>query len=526
MKKFLAYSRVSTQKQANKDNSIPAQKRIITDYAEKKGFEIVDWYSEARSGFKGKRGEFHKMIKRLESPEIEGVIFHKLDRSARNAGDFALIDKMMTKGKIIAVIEGEFDTSRAAGRLAFRNFCNLCVWYSENLSEEVSTKMEEVLLKGYYPHQPPIGYRTGIKKIDEDHKKKYPDPILAPYVKEAFELFATTNYSVATLCEYMRKKGMTNSKGGHLRKNVFYGMLRNPFYYGLIEWRRKRNSDRKVYFDGNHEPLITKKLFEKVQKILDNSIQRGENKHNHTYAKMIKCECGNFLIPALHKEKVYLECHNKKCKFSSLTEDQLESQIIVHLAKNEISSESYKYAQIAVNKLTETIRVQNKEKRQSLNLQLGKLDAKLDKIKESVFSGFLSPEEGIAEKNKVIKKRHDLRDELQTREDKEENALWEITFDVVKLFNFLPSWYKEINPILKRKLLNFFFLNLRLTGSTLLVEAVPAIDGIQNTNILLNARKLLLNQQPTGSTSQSKAILKTQKTPKNGVLLNGAKGRT
>lgn len=191
MKKYLAYCRVSTKAQADMDNSLPTQKRIIGEYAQRKEFEVVEWYSEAKSGFKGKRTEFHRMLEHLKDPEIEGVIFHKLDRSSRNVADFSLLDRLITKeGKKIAVIEGEFDTSRSAGRLAFRNFCNMAVWYSENLSEEVSTKMIEVLRRGYFPSQTPIGYRTGIKGQDDDPKKKYPDPILAPFVKEAYKMFA------------------------------------------------------------------------------------------------------------------------------------------------------------------------------------------------------------------------------------------------------------------------------------------------------------------------------------------------
>ena len=76
MKKYLAYCRVSTKAQADMDNSLPVQRRIITEYAQRKEFQIVEWYSEASSGFKGKRTEFHKMLERLGDHDIEGVVFH------------------------------------------------------------------------------------------------------------------------------------------------------------------------------------------------------------------------------------------------------------------------------------------------------------------------------------------------------------------------------------------------------------------------------------------------------------------
>lgn len=79
MKKYLAYCCVSTKAQADRDNSLSTQKRIIKEYAERKGFEIVEWYSEAKSGFKGKRTEFRNMLEHLKDFSIEGVIFYKLD---------------------------------------------------------------------------------------------------------------------------------------------------------------------------------------------------------------------------------------------------------------------------------------------------------------------------------------------------------------------------------------------------------------------------------------------------------------
>lgn len=526
MTKYIAYTRVSTKKQEDKDNSLPAQKRIIVDYAKRKKFEVVKLYSEAKSGYKGKRGEFYKMIDHLKSPEIEGVIFHKLDRSARNIKDFSVLDRLMSQGKKIAVIEGEFDTSRAAGRLAFRNFCNLCVWYSENLSEEVTTKMEEALMKGYYPTQNPIGYRKGIKKVDDDWKKKYPDSAVAPYVKESFKLMATGNYSIRSLCEYMRKQGMRNSNGGELRKGVFERMLRNPFYHGLIVWKRKNKKGEAIYYEGNHEALITKKLFTKVQDILDNRVQRGETKHNHTYSKLVRCKCGNFLISSMHKDRVYLKCQNTECDFTSIREDRFEDQLIINLSQYQLADDFLRYSQQAIDKLTKTVREDNKEKRKALNLKLAKIDGKLDKLKQAVLGGFFSPEDGIAEKNKLVEERHTLRRELADVEDKQEESLWKVTLDVIKIFNYIPYRYKELNSLLKRKFINYIFSNLQLDGSKLLAQVVPALERIQISNNLIKAQKTISNLQPNGSKTLNKDLPQIEEGLQSLDFPNGRGGRT
>ena len=505
MKKYLAYCRVSTKAQADRDNSLPAQKRIIQEYAQRKGFEIVEWYSEAKSGFKGKRGEFRNMLEQLKDPLMEGVVFHKLDRSSRNVGDFSLLDKLMTKeGKKIVVIEGEFDTSRSAGRLAFRNFCNMCVWYSENLSEEVTTKMVEVLRKGYYPAQTPLGYRTGVKGQDDDWKKKYPDSAVAPFVKESFELFATGNYSIRTLCDYMRKRGMTNSNGGMLRKGVFERMLRNTFYHGLITWNKK-DSDEKICYEGNHEPIVSKKTFDKVQEILDGRTQKEKTKHNYTYTKMIRCECGNYLITSKHKDHIYLECQNKDCKFTSIREDVLEDQVIVNLARYELAEDFVKYSKEAVKRLSGGIREDNQAKRQALNMKLTQLDNKLQKLNNAVIEGFFDPQEGIAEKNRIVEQKHILQIELSEMEDKKETALWDLTSSVIMLFNFLPYGYRNLNPVIKRRLLTFLFSNLRLEGKKLLVQAIPEFEKIRFANYRMQGEKLTSNHLPNAETPQEKA---------------------
>ncbi len=525
MKKYLAYCRVSTKAQADRDNSLPTQKRIIKEYAERKGFEIVKWYSEAKSGFKGKRTEFRSMLEHLKDPLIEGVVFHKLDRSSRNVGDFSLLDKLMTREKKqIIVIEGEFDTNRAAGRLAFRNFCNMCVWYSENLSEEVTTKMEEVLMRGYFPTNAPIGYREGIKGQDDDFKRKYHDLALAPFVKESFEVFSTANYSIRSLCEYMRQKGMTNKNGGQLRKGVFERMLRDTFYYGLMGWGKRKGKVR--YYEGNHEPLIDKRLFDKVQDILDGRTQKNKTRRDFTYSKMVKCECENYLISGMHKDHIYLECKNKDCKFTSIREDRFEDQIILQLGKYETGDSLYLYYEKAVGKLRKKVREDSKEKRQALNINLNRLDKKLDNLHEAVLSGVFSPDEAVEQKNKIIEERHTLRTELTNIENKMENALWDTTLQFIELFNFVPYRFKELNPLLKKKFLNLIFENLQLHGKKLHTQAIPAIERIKNTNNFIQGEKLRLNHPQHAEKPLKEAVSSFRDEQKCSNLQTGRGERT
>ena len=63
--------------------------------------------------------------------------------------------------------------------------------------------MTQRLREGYYPSNPPFGYRKGIKLEDSDWKKKYPDHN-AQYVYEIYELYDTGVYTYNSIAAKMR----------------------------------------------------------------------------------------------------------------------------------------------------------------------------------------------------------------------------------------------------------------------------------------------------------------------------------
>jgi site-specific DNA recombinase len=344
-------------------------------------------------------------------------------------------------------------------------------------------------------------------------------------VKESFELFATGNYSTLTLCAYMRQKGMTNSAGNPIKKGVFQNMLRNPFYHGLVPWKKK-TAEKVAYYEGNHEPLMTKKLFDKVQEILDGRTQKHKSKHDYTYTKLFKCECGHYLISAAHKEHIYLECHNEECNFTTLREDRLEDQIVSYLAKYELADEFMGYAKEAIMRLSSKIREDNAGKRKAIDLRLGQIDEQLGKLNKAVLEGYFTAQEGLEQKNTLIEQKHALRQELGNAEDVKEDVLWKLTAEVLQIFNFLPCAYKELNPILKRKILNLFFLNRELKGQKLLIEAIPTLEKLKSINYLIQGQKMLLNRLHNGENPLDMGLPAIGMELNDSKVLNGGLGWT
>lgn len=84
------YARVSSETQAEKDLSIPAQLRELRDYAEKNGLQVFkEFVDEALSGRSDDRAAFQEMMSaaRRKPPPFTVLLVHKLDRFSRNRED-------------------------------------------------------------------------------------------------------------------------------------------------------------------------------------------------------------------------------------------------------------------------------------------------------------------------------------------------------------------------------------------------------------------------------------------------------
>jgi DNA invertase Pin-like site-specific DNA recombinase len=141
MKSYFAYIRVSTPKQG-KGVSLEEQQAAIKAHAERRGIEVVEWFEERETAAKAGRAVFSRMLARLESGEAEGVIIHKIDRSARNLWDWANLSKLFDRGIDVQFAHDSVDLSSRGGRLSADIMAIVAADYIRNLREEVK--------KGFY----------------------------------------------------------------------------------------------------------------------------------------------------------------------------------------------------------------------------------------------------------------------------------------------------------------------------------------------------------------------------------------
>lgn len=210
------------------------------------------------------------------------------------------------------------DFASRGGRLSADIQAVIAADYIRNLREETIRGITGRLKQGLYPFRAPIGYLD-----NGGGKPKTLDPIRAPLVKLAFELYASRCYSLRSLLAELNRKGLTNRTGQRLTLCGLETLLNNPFYTGIIHIKRTGMTYR-----GAHERLITTNLYKRVQAIKSGKSGPKVTRHDHTYRGLFRCgHCTGPMVPELQKGHVYYRCTKPGCPTKTVREEIIEAAI-------------------------------------------------------------------------------------------------------------------------------------------------------------------------------------------------------
>lgn len=323
----LLYARVSTDKQAQKELSIPAQIAAIKEYAKRNGWHVVGHFvDEGESAKTADRPELKRLIQHCkENKNVDIVLVHKIDRLARNLIDYATIKAILKQKGIKLVSVSEPFDDNPIGHLLENIIASISEWYSANLGEEIKKANLAKLKRGEWPHKPPIGYRSA--RGENWRVKHIPDPKTAPLVRQAFELFSTGNYSLKTLSEEIHTRGLKTRYGRIYSPESVKKLLTNRFYIGRLEWQGKE-------YSGKHKPIVTPALFYRVQEVLKRrSVDTGEKGMLEFLLRGVAyCRtCGQRLTGEIHPRGSYYRClpnlQKKRCRQPYIPVKLLDGQL-------------------------------------------------------------------------------------------------------------------------------------------------------------------------------------------------------
>lgn len=323
--KCLTYARVSTDKQADKQLSIPAQLSAMRQYAQSRGWVVLEEFVELGvSGRTVERPALRRLLSRCNDRErerVEVVLVHKLDRLARNLADHLAIRTMLRKADIALASVTESVDDSVSGQLVEHIMAAMSEFYSANLSEEVKKGMRQLVAKGGWPHRPPRGYRsTPEKHLVIDEKQ-------AHVIKTAFDLAAISYRGIVELRLRMATLGLRTARGGPLSNGQMMNLLTNPFYCGRIRWNGQVHA-------GAHPPLIPPDLFDRVQGILQGRTRPVLRRSTaFLLSGIASCgRCGRLMSGEQHATHVYYRCRSsmqpgQSCKAPYVRADAVHREL-------------------------------------------------------------------------------------------------------------------------------------------------------------------------------------------------------
>ena len=344
--KYCLYARKSTESEERQVLSIDSQIKEMLQLADREGLEVVTMKRESHSAKEnGQRPVFNEIMEELSAGKYNGLLTWAPDRIGRNAGDLARVVDLMDAGKLMEIRtfsqsfrnnpNEKFLLTILGGQAKLEN---------DNRGINVKRGLRTRVEMGLWPGVAPVGY------LNQKHMDKkcqiIIDPERAPIVKKMFEKMAHDKWSGRKIHQWLKFEANFKSLGNHnMALSNIFRTLQNPFYYGTFEYPRKSGN----WYQGKHEPIITKELFEQVQTQLkrDNIVRQS---HEFAFTKLMVCGLCESGISAEEKYKqlkdgtvakyIYYGCGRSKdrhCKNPYLREDELTEQLIKIMDKININ---------------------------------------------------------------------------------------------------------------------------------------------------------------------------------------------
>ena len=404
--RYFLYARKSTDEEDRQILSIEAQLTETRQYAEKEKLIVISEFIESRTAKAPGRPIFNEMISLLERGKAEGIVAWHPDRLARNSMDGGKIIYLVDKGIIqdLKFPTYRFDNT-AQGKFMLSIAFSQSKYYVDNLSENIKRGIRQKIRNGIYCGPAPVGYLndTKTRTIIVDKEKSH-------FLKKMFELYATGNYTLEGLTLKINALGFATRHNNPLGVSKCQVILTNPFYYGLLTYWGET-------FEGKHEPIITKKLFDRVQLVMR---QRGKPQSKNTkhfaFKGMVRCGvCGAAVTAEIQKGHHYYHCTRKlkPCKGSAqkyVREEALAQQFKDYIQKVSLSDDWSENILRELDKDKEQFSQSSHTHLQNLKVRINEIDGKISKLIDLYLQDNLSLEEYNLKKNELVNLKKDLQE--------------------------------------------------------------------------------------------------------------------
>ena len=509
-------ARVSSRKQ-ERGASLEAQEKSIKEYCNRNNLIIIEPYPKAfvftESSTRGGRKKFNEMIDFIEKQKHKtAIVVHTLDRLQRGFGECEKIKELLKADKIEvhfiveSLILDKFSSDDDFTRYDFGILS--AKLYLTSMNKNVKRSQKYNREAGLWQGLAPIGYLNA--KDERRRATLILDPERAPIIKQIFEEYASGVHSLKSVWLSAKEKGLMSKEPNYnprsknygkicpISRNKIHDILTNTFYYGAMyvadeEIDEKTKKPVKTFYKLiNHvyEPIISKELFDKVQKVLKTRKKERFCKEQKyagipfVFRGLITCKCGCAITPEHHnkgnKEYVYLRCSHQKgtCNQKLVNEntilEQLEREIFHQIR---ISPTMHDLLKTSITQSLEDEKKINASIRKKIAEEISLIDTRLERLWECYLDRDIHKAKYELEKQKYLEQKKDLNARVEKYSDIS-NGLKENIGKAIDFAANLSNLMKAASPDEKNMLLKRLLTNCVLDGEVLKYEIKAPFDKL------------------------------------------------
>jgi site-specific DNA recombinase len=291
------YTRKSTEHGLEQEfNSLDAQREACEAYIKSQASQgwkaLPQPYDDpAYSGGNLDRPALQKLLADIDARKIDVVVVYKIDRLTRSLADFAkLVEAFDARSISFVAVTQQFNTTTSMGRLTLNVLLSFAQFERELSSERVRDKIAASRRKGKWTGgSVPLGYHAKDKKLVVNKAE-------AETIRIIFSRYLELQSFSKLVADLDSRRIVTKRRSTKVAKYnggipFTYGplahLLKNRIYVGEVHHGGK-------WFEGEHEGIVDRTTFDRVQKILaTKSISR----------KAKRSESGALLAGKLYDDK-------------------------------------------------------------------------------------------------------------------------------------------------------------------------------------------------------------------------------
>jgi site-specific DNA recombinase len=414
-----------------------------------------------------------QLMRDVELGIIYKVYVTKISRLARNSRDLQNMIYDFEKHNVsFKAINDGIDTSTPMGSVMVKLMGIFAEMERDTIMEQTRSGAEKRAKDGkMYGSAAVLGYD---RVIDETSKKKNTmkivfNPKEKLIIETIYEMYLG-GYGYKAITNKLNKEGFRTKKQKLFAINTVKTILDNPLYAGYIrygkykDWTKKRRKGlvtSPILVEGNHQAIISKEDYDKVQERMKSNQRRKPPVGKYMLAGVLTCpECGSKMVGSKTRykkkngeqvERLYYTCsqfHNKgltACHSNGIRVDLIDPIAIKKIAKKLNSTELvdtlYKY--IIENTLDEN---STDGKRRILEIEIEKQTTRKIELRKLCTEGIITVEE-LKEDIEKLNKKTDEYKLLITELDRDDEIQISQSLDITK--QDVESFLSDISSIIK-----------------------------------------------------------------------------